>query len=152
MLGAVTDAKDARTAMCVPLAGFLITWSFPIYLNLIKAKELDGFKESRVGIEGPVNAKPIAENYHEKDVEAAGVEVVAKGLFTNFFSPVRAHLFDAARWIKLRPNRWILSATSKRSCRGVDRIGKSGSFTRVEPHRYNQPVHNIRTFFNGRRR
>ena len=51
MLGAVTDAKDARIAMCVPLAGFLTTWSFPIYLNLIKAKELDGFKESRVGIE-----------------------------------------------------------------------------------------------------
>ena len=53
-----------------------------------------------------------------------------KGLFTNFFSPVRAHLFDAARWIKLRPNRWILSATSKRSYRGVDRTGKGGSFTR----------------------
>lgn len=78
MLGAVTDAKDARTAMCVLLAGFLITWSFPIYLNLIKAKELDGFRESKVGIEGLVNAKPIAESYHEKDVETARVEVVAK--------------------------------------------------------------------------
>lgn len=58
MLGAVTDAKDARTAMCVPLAGFLITWSFPIHLNLIKAKELNGFRE--------------------KGVEAARVEVVVK--------------------------------------------------------------------------
>src|SRR6266576_3935634 len=45
-----------------------------------------------------------------------------KGLFTNFFSPVRAHLCDAARW--------IVSATSKRSCSGVDRTGKSSSFTR----------------------
>ena len=78
MLGAVTDAKGARIAMCVPLAGFLITWSFLIYLNLFKDKEFDGFRESRVGIEGPVNAKPIAESYHEKDVEAARVEVVAK--------------------------------------------------------------------------
>jgi MFS transporter, FHS family, L-fucose permease len=78
MQGAVTDAKDARIAVCVPLAGFLITWSFPIYLNLIKAKELDGFREGRVGIEGPVNAKPTAESYHEKDVEAARAEVVAK--------------------------------------------------------------------------
>ena len=48
MLGAVTDVKDARIAMCVPLVDFLITWSFPIYLNLIEAKELDGFGESRV--------------------------------------------------------------------------------------------------------
>jgi FHS family L-fucose permease-like MFS transporter len=78
MLGAVTDAKDARIAMCVPLAGFLITWSFPIYLNLIKAKELDGFRKSRVGIEGPVDAESIAESYHKKDVEAVRVEVVAK--------------------------------------------------------------------------
>src|SRR6266567_8170273 len=46
--------------------------------------------------------------------------MAAKGSFTNFFSPVRAHLCDAARWIKLRPNRWIVSATSKRLCRGVD--------------------------------
>ena len=29
-------------------------------------------------IEGPVDAKSIAESYHEKDVEAARVEVVAK--------------------------------------------------------------------------
>lgn len=69
---------STRVAMCVLLAGFLITWSFPIYLNLIKAKKLDRFKESRVGIEGPVNVKSIAEIYHEKDVEAARVEVVAK--------------------------------------------------------------------------
>ena len=72
-------------------------------------------------------------------------------MFTNSFSPVRAHLFDAARWIKLRPNRWIVSATSKRSCRGVDQTGERGSFTRVEPHKYNQSVLDIRTFFDGRR-
>ena len=56
--------------------------------------------------------------------------IVVKGWFTNFFPPVCAHLVDAARWVKLKPNRWIVSATSKRSCRGVDRTGKSGSFTR----------------------
>ena len=78
MLGAVTDAKDARIAMCVPLAGFLITWSFPFCLNLIKAKELDGFRESRVEIEGPVDVKSTAESYHKKDVEVVRVEVVAK--------------------------------------------------------------------------
>jgi len=64
--------------MCVPPAGFLTPWSFPIYLNLIKAKELNGFRESRVGIEGPVDAKSIAGSYQEKYVDAARVEVVAK--------------------------------------------------------------------------
>ena len=59
MLGAVTDTKDAMIAMCVPLAGFLTTWSFPIYLDLIKAKELDGFRESRVGIEDQLMLSPL---------------------------------------------------------------------------------------------
>ena len=49
---------------------------------------------------------------------------VRAGLLTFF------HLFVPTWWIKLKPNRWIVSATSKRSCRGVDRTGKSGSFTR----------------------
>jgi hypothetical protein len=70
-----------------------------------------------------------AEFYHIKVFHQVCFQQL-KGLFTNFFSPVRAHLFDAARWIKLRPNRWILSATSKRLYRGVDRTGKGGSFTR----------------------
>ncbi|KAK5019572.1 hypothetical protein LTR39_000287 [Cryomyces antarcticus] len=51
MLGAVADARGTRIAMCIPLVGFLIAWSFPIYLNLFKAKELDGFRQSRVGID-----------------------------------------------------------------------------------------------------
>ncbi|KAF2271069.1 glucose/galactose transporter [Lojkania enalia] len=47
MLGAVVDARNARIAMSVPLGGFLVAYSFPIYLNLFKAKELDAFTESR---------------------------------------------------------------------------------------------------------
>lgn len=78
MLGAVTDAKGTRMAMCVPLAGFLIAWSFPIYLNLFKAKELDGFRESKVGIEGAADSKSIGESFQEKDVEVGRIEVVGK--------------------------------------------------------------------------
>ena len=78
ILGAVTDAKDAKIMMC-NAAGRLSNYMIlPIYLNLIKAKELDGFGEIRVGIEGSVNAKPIAESYYEKDMEATRVEAVAK--------------------------------------------------------------------------
>ncbi|ORY19705.1 glucose/galactose transporter [Clohesyomyces aquaticus] len=80
MLGAVVDAKNTRIAMCVPLAGFLIAWSFPIYLNLFKAQELDGFTQSKVGIvgEGSEGGKDLFENENEKDVEAGKVDVVDK--------------------------------------------------------------------------
>lgn len=50
MLGAVADRKGTRLAMCIPLAGFVIAWSFPVYLNLVKAKELDGYRETQVGV------------------------------------------------------------------------------------------------------
>jgi len=50
ILGAVADLRNTRIAMAVPLAGFLIAWSFPIYLNLVKGKELDGYRAAKVGI------------------------------------------------------------------------------------------------------
>ncbi|MCJ1293320.1 hypothetical protein MMC34_004874 [Xylographa carneopallida] len=50
ILGVVADARDTQVAMCVPLVGFVVSWSFPLYLNLYKAKELDGYLKSKVGI------------------------------------------------------------------------------------------------------
>ncbi|KAF2192519.1 glucose/galactose transporter [Zopfia rhizophila CBS 207.26] len=79
MLGAVVDARNTRIAMSVPMAGFLVAWSFPIYLNLFKAKELDGFTKSRVGIDQPSDSTSETEkSSNEKDIEAGKVEVVAK--------------------------------------------------------------------------
>ncbi|KAF2738443.1 putative L-fucose-proton symporter [Polyplosphaeria fusca] len=75
ILGAVVDAKNTRIAMSVPLAGFLIAYSFPIYLNLCKAKELDGFTESRVGIDAPSDSKA---EFNEKDLETGRIEEVPK--------------------------------------------------------------------------
>jgi len=77
MLGAVVDAKDTRTAMAVPLAGFLIAYSFPVYLNLFKAKELDAFNETSIGTEAAVSEK-LAEitEVSTKDVEAGKFEKV----------------------------------------------------------------------------
>jgi MFS transporter, FHS family, L-fucose permease len=49
ILGNVADKIGTRHAMVVPLAFFVIAWSFPIYLNLYKAKELDAYRESTVG-------------------------------------------------------------------------------------------------------
>jgi MFS transporter, FHS family, L-fucose permease len=76
MLGAVVDAKNTRIAMSVPLAGFLIAYSFPIYLNLFKAKELDGFTESRVGID--TASEDSSSRFNEKDLETGRIEEVPK--------------------------------------------------------------------------
>ncbi|KAF2014653.1 glucose/galactose transporter [Aaosphaeria arxii CBS 175.79] len=77
ILGNVADKIGTRKAMVVPLAFFLIAWSFPIYLNLCKAKELDAYSESKVGtseavVEDAGRTDSVSKN---KDVEAAFVEV-----------------------------------------------------------------------------
>ena len=50
LLGLVADASNMHIGMVVPLAGFVIAWSFPVYLNFFKAQELDGYLKSKVGI------------------------------------------------------------------------------------------------------
>lgn len=59
--------------MVVPLAFFLVAWSYPIYLNIYKGKELDAYTESKVGTseEGTVDFDSIVAT---KDVEAARFE------------------------------------------------------------------------------
>ncbi|KAE8446507.1 hypothetical protein EG329_011970 [Mollisiaceae sp. DMI_Dod_QoI] len=45
VLGVVADALGGNTqrAFFIPLIGFVIAWTFPIYLNIFKAKALDGW-------------------------------------------------------------------------------------------------------------
>ena len=73
ILGNVADRIGTQRAMVVPLAFFIIAWSYPIYLNMYKAKELDAYTESKVGTseEGTVDFDSIVSN---KDVEAARFE------------------------------------------------------------------------------
>ena len=49
LTGLVADHKNYHIAMCVPLAGFFVAFAFPIYLNTVCAKELDGFRETKIG-------------------------------------------------------------------------------------------------------
>ena len=54
VLGAVADALGGNTqhAFFIPFIGFVIAWTFPVYLNVFKAKSLDGWTEKvKVGIE-----------------------------------------------------------------------------------------------------
>ena len=74
----MTDAKDAKIIIYNTASWLFNYIVFPIYFNLIKAKELDGFREIRVEIKGLVNTKPITESCCGRDIEAARVEVIAK--------------------------------------------------------------------------
>lgn len=53
VLGCVADSMGGNTqkAFFIPLIGFVIAWTFPIYLNLFRAKSLDGWSERvKVGL------------------------------------------------------------------------------------------------------
>ncbi|TEA14230.1 L-fucose-proton symporter [Colletotrichum sidae] len=49
LTGLLADHKDYHVAMVVPLAGFVVSFAYPIFLNTIWKKELDGFSASKIG-------------------------------------------------------------------------------------------------------
>lgn len=49
LTGLVADHKGYHIAMCVPLVGFFVAFAFPIYLNTLCARELDGFRDTKIG-------------------------------------------------------------------------------------------------------
>lgn len=69
ILGNVADKTGTRIAMVVPLAFFCIAWSFPIYLNIFKGKELDAYRENHVGIENTSGDNESDGAYNEKQAE-----------------------------------------------------------------------------------
>jgi FHS family L-fucose permease-like MFS transporter len=61
--------------MCIPLIFYAIAWSYPIYLNAFKGKELDAYSESHVGLtEGAIDNDSVLAN---KDVETRMFETKA---------------------------------------------------------------------------
>lgn len=52
LTGLLADKKGYHISMTVPLVGFFVAFAFPIYLNTVCAKELDGFRETKIGYEG----------------------------------------------------------------------------------------------------
>lgn len=83
LTGLVADHKGYHIAMCVPLVGFFVAFAFPIYLNTLYAKELDGFRETKIGyhdqdgtVEPVVDERRKASVVHEeKGIGAREVEV-----------------------------------------------------------------------------
>ena len=49
LTGLAADHSTYHKAMGVPLAGFFVAFAFPIYLNTLCARELDGFRETKIG-------------------------------------------------------------------------------------------------------
>ena len=49
LTGLVADHIDYHIAMLVPLIGFVISFLFPVYCNTLARKELDGFRDSKIG-------------------------------------------------------------------------------------------------------
>jgi FHS family L-fucose permease-like MFS transporter len=49
LTGLLADKKGYHKGMSVPLAGFFVAFAYPIYLNTLYRKELDGFRETKIG-------------------------------------------------------------------------------------------------------
>jgi MFS transporter, FHS family, L-fucose permease len=49
LTGLAADSMTYHKAMCVPLAGFFVSFVFPIYLNTVCKRELDGFRDTKIG-------------------------------------------------------------------------------------------------------
>lgn len=75
ILGLVADHRSTRVGMAIPLAGFCIAWSFPLYLNLFKAKELDGYRVSKVGIDADLSLRNEDESAGSETEKSARREV-----------------------------------------------------------------------------
>lgn len=52
LTGLLADSKGYHISMTVPLCGFVVAFAYPIFLNTFYKRELDGFRETRIGYEG----------------------------------------------------------------------------------------------------
>ena len=51
VLGTVADHIGTQHAFFIPLIGFVIAWTFPLYLNIFKSKSLDAWTEQSAPVE-----------------------------------------------------------------------------------------------------
>lgn len=65
LTGLLADRSGYHVSMVVPLCGFFVAFAFPIYLNLFCVKELDGFRETKIG-------------YHDEDGVIGDAEYEAR--------------------------------------------------------------------------
>jgi len=81
LTGLAADHSTYHKAMAVPLGGFAISCFFAVYCNTIAAKELDGFRETKIGYKderrgtviGDANDKEIMETAKRMSVSVEKV-------------------------------------------------------------------------------
>jgi FHS family L-fucose permease-like MFS transporter len=49
LTGLLADRKGYHISMVVPLTGFFVAFAYPIFLNTFYRRELDGFRETKIG-------------------------------------------------------------------------------------------------------
>ena len=47
--GLLADRRNYHVVKAVPLCGFFVAFAYPIYLNIFCRRELDGFREAKIG-------------------------------------------------------------------------------------------------------
>ena len=78
MTGAIIDAKGPQVAMLMPLIGFVISGTYPVYLNLCKAKELDAYRAVEIGVKQSLKRGSHVEEGmdDEKEVKEADIKEI----------------------------------------------------------------------------
>lgn len=85
LTGLVADHRGYHIAMVVPLVGFFVAFAFPIYLNTLCAKELDGFRETKIGYHDEDGT--IGDITHE--VRKASAVHEEKGIYSSELEVIR---------------------------------------------------------------
>lgn len=67
LLGLAGDNIGIQKAFFIPLIGVVVSWTYPLYLNVFKRKELDGYLEEDV--DSSVTTKGDAESLSVEDDE-----------------------------------------------------------------------------------
>ncbi|KAK4463292.1 Glucose/galactose transporter [Cladorrhinum samala] len=75
MMGAVVDAKDAHTAMAIPMMGYILAWVYPLYVNVWNRDVMDSHREARVGVEPSATADDKAIQLEEQPTKVEKEEV-----------------------------------------------------------------------------
>ena len=81
LTGLVADKQGYHTAMAIPLAAMFVAFAFPIYLNTLCARELDGFRDTKIGYKDEHRGTIIGDVNDEAEqarVEKRNSQVVEK--------------------------------------------------------------------------
>jgi MFS transporter, FHS family, L-fucose permease len=70
LTGLAADSSNYHKAMGVPLAGFAVAFFFPVYCNTVARKELDGFRDTKIGYHDERRGTVIGDINDEMEIEA----------------------------------------------------------------------------------